>query len=262
MKKIIFILCTGLFAFACNNNNNQTSEAPQNTDRIIHNVKGKVQHVVETPYKVDSAGKIGEIDSCCIAITEFDETGYNKKYFTKNSKGVIQEDFQFSRYDNGLLKEQVDIPAGKKKVSYSFQLTEEGAYSGVQRYDSTGKMDAYYTDLKNNEYGQFTEFKEYKPDSPLQLKWTGVYDKNIWMSTTTTDSTGKVNGTYKAKVDDKGNVIELTSSEVKKDSTINKVITYKYEYDNQGNWTQRTEYDEKGRPVKIARRAITYFKVD
>jgi hypothetical protein len=96
----------------------------------------------------------------------------------------------------------------------------------------------------------------------LRLKWSGVYDKNIWMSSTTTDSAGKLNGTYKAKVDDKGNVIEFTSSEVKKDSTINKVITYKYEYDNQGNWTQRTEYDEKGRPVKIAKRAITYYKVD
>jgi hypothetical protein len=46
-----------------------------------------------------------------------------------------------------------------------------------------------------------------------------------------------------------------------KDSTTNKITKYRYDsYDDKGNWTQRTETDENGKPVKIVKRTITYYK--
>jgi len=261
MKKILLVLATGLFALGCNNKM-QTGEAPKNTDLIQQNIKGKVQRVEETPYKVDSTGKIGEMDSCCVGTTDYDEKGYTSKYSAKDSKGALTEEQNFTRFENGKFKGGITTNKGKKTSSIDIQIDKEGKYSGAQTYDSTGKMDSYFTDLTEDEYGSVTGWKQYKIDSTLKGSWSGVYEKNIWVSSTTTDSTGKVNGTYKSKLDDKGNVIEFTSMEVKKDSTTNKVTTYKYDsFDDQGNWTQRTEY-EKGKPVKIVKRNIVYYKVD
>ena len=262
MKNILLVLAAGLFAIACNNNI-QTAEAPKNTDLIQQNLKGKVQHLEEASYKVDNAGKIGEMDSCCVGISDIDEKGYTTKYYTKDNKGTIKDEYSYVRHENGLLKEWVNTSSGKKKDSLSIQLTKDGRYGDAQNYDSTGKMDAYYIDVKDNEYGIVTGWKKYKPDSTLQSTWSGEFDKNIWVSSTNTDSTGKVVGTYKAKNDEKGNIIELKSTEVKKDSTTNKVTTYKYDsLDDQGNWTQRTEFDDKGKPTKIIKRTIAYYKAD
>ena len=262
MKKIFLVLATGLFALACNNNK-QTAETPKNADLMQQNLKGKIQHIEAAPYKVDSTGKIGELDTCCTEIQDFDEKGYSTKYFTKDNKGTLKDEFSYTRYDNGLLKEWVVTNGGKKKSSLSIQLKKDGNYGDAQNYDSTGKMDAYYTDVTANEYGNVTGWKKYKPDSTLQSTWSGVFDKNIWVSSTTTDSTGKVNGTYKAKNDEKGNIIEFSSTEIKKDSTTTKEMTYKYEsYDDLGNWTQQTEYDNKGKPTKIVKRTIIYYKMD
>lgn len=262
MKKIFIVLSTGLFALACNNNN-QTAEGPKNTDLYLQNLNGRVQHLEVAPYKTDSTVKIGELDTCCTEIHDFDEKGYSTKYSTRDNKGTLKEEFSYTRYDNGLLKEWVVMSGGKKKSSLSIQLNKDGNYDEAQNYDSTGKMDVYYTNITNNEFGHVTGWKSYKPDSTQKSTWSGVFDKNIWVSSTTTDSTGKVNGTYKAKNDEKGNIIEFTSTEVKKDSTTNKMFTYKYDsFDDQGNWTQQTEYDEKGKPTKIVKRTIVYYKVD
>jgi hypothetical protein len=259
MKKILLLLVTGLFALACINKN-QTNEPPKNSELIQQNYKGKVQRLEEVPYKVDSTGKIGEIDSCCIFVAELNEKGYTTRWYNKDKKGVISFLRNLNRFDNGQFKEWNDTINGKKYRSMVLQIDNDGKYSGAKSYDSAGKVDGYFTDFKENEYGEMTAFKHYKTDSSLIGTWTAEYDKSIWLGSTTTDSTGKVNGTYKNKLDDKGNSIEFTSTIVTKDSTTKKVETYKYNsYDDQGNWTQRTEY-ENGKPIKVAKRNFKYYK--
>lgn len=261
MKKI-FLILAGFFAVTCNDND-QTDATPKNSDLIQQNLKGKIQHLEEEPYKVDSIGKVRELDSCCIEISDFDEKGYLTRYHTKDGNQAIKDDFTYTRHENGLMKGWVKATDGKKKASLSIQLTKDGRYGDGQSYDSTGKMDAYYTNVKDNEYNLVTEIKKYKPDSTLEFSWSHMYDKNIWVSTTKTDSSGKIVVSRKAKNDEKGNIIELTRIDVKKDSTTTRVTTYKYDsYDEEGNWTQRTEYNDKGRPVKIVKRNITYYKTD
>ena len=66
---------------------------------------------------------------------------------------------------------------------------------------------------------------------------------------------GKETYSSKIKLDDKNNVIENATKEVTKDSTTNKTTKYRYDsYDDTGNWTQRTEMDENGKPVKIVKK--------
>ena len=61
----------------------------------------------------------------------------------------------------------------------------------------------------------------------------------------------------KLKVNEKGDVVEMNSTYLNKDSTIQDKETYTYEsYDDKGNSTQRTTYDKKGKESKITKREI------
>ena len=143
----------------------------------------------------------------------------------------------------------------------SIQVDSAGKYSGGQTFDSVGKMTGYYTDLKENEYGIVTDGKYHKPDSSVKMTFTVIYDKGIYLGGSSTDSTGKVVSTTAVKVNDKGDPIEITNINVKKDSTTTEVTSYKYEnYDDQGNWLQQTAINDKGKATKIIKRAITYYK--
>lgn len=259
MKKIVWTLCAGFFLIACKDKKQET-EGPKNTDLISQNLKGSVESLEETPYKTDSTGKIGDMDTCCTNIQEFDEKGYNPKYYNKDSKGNNKEEGTYIRYDGGQLKEMVMIANGKKKSSLSVQIDKDGKYNGAQSYDSAGKMDGYYLDLRENEYGAVTTGKMYKADSTLKYSFNNTYDKAIFMGGRT-DSAGKMIYESKVKVNDKGDQVEMISTNVTKDSTTTKKETYTYEsYDEQGNWTQRTMYDDKGKATKIVKRTITYYK--
>jgi len=62
-------------------------------------------------------------------------------------------------------------------------------------------------------------------------------------------------------LNDKSDPIEETTTTLEKGSTKTEKLTYKYDtYDDKGNWVQRTTYNEKGKPSKIVKRTITYYK--
>ncbi len=211
---------------------------------------------------MDSTGKIGEMDSCCASINEFHEKGYNPKFYSNDSKGNIKEEGTLTPYEGGQLKEAITMADGKKKSSFTVRIDKEGKSSGGQSYDSTDKMDTYFTDLKENEYGAVTAGKAYKADSTLKYSFTNDYDKAINRGGHT-DSACKMIYESKMKVNDKGDVVEMNNISVSKDSVIHKKETYSYEsYDDQGNWTQRTTYDDNGKVTKIVKRVISYYKKD
>jgi hypothetical protein len=86
------------------------------------------------------------------------------------------------------------------------------------------------------------------------------YTKQAYVGGESTDSTGKKTWTSTQELDDKQNPIKFSSTEIKKDTTINKTITYKYTaFDTEGNWTERTEM-EPGKPNKVIKRTFTYAK--
>ncbi len=67
--------------------------------------------------------------------------------------------------------------------------------------------------------------------------------------------------TSSAKYNDKGEQTEFSNTKITKDSTTTKVTKYTYEtHDEMGNWTQRTEWNDKGKATKITKRVYTYRK--
>ncbi len=247
-----------VIAFSCNQ---KKAEAPKNADVLADNLKGKVEQTTETDFKTDSTAKIGERDSCCVATVKYDEKGYISEYTSDNKAGTKKEEESFTHYDNGAMKSLKNTKNNKPVSIISVQIDKDGNYSGAQESDSTEKMKFYYTDLKQNDYGQLTSFKQFKADSTLNSTMTSTYDKQIFKGNEMKDSVGKVTYSSSVKLDDKNNVTERDEKTVTKDSTTDKVTSYKYDsFDDKGNWTQRTEMDKNGKPVKITKREITYYK--
>lgn len=258
MKKIIFLSAIIAISFSCNE---KKKELPQNADVLADNLKGNVQQWTTTDYKVDSTGKIGEEDSCCVVTNKYDEKGYITENSSINKAGTDKEEGDFTHYDNGAVKSIKGSKNGNLSSTFSIQIDKDGKYSGVQEYDSMNKIKFYYNDISQNDYGQVTNFKQYKPDSTLHVTMSNTYDKQLFKSSETKDSSGKVINTDTYIRDDKNLVIEEATKNVTKDSTTNKITKYKYDsFDDQGNWTQRTQTDEKGKPVIITKREITYYK--
>ena len=72
---------------------------------------------------------------------------------------------------------------------------------------------------------------------------------------------GKVKSTSTARYNDKGEQTEFSNTTNTKYSTTTKVTKSTYDtHDDKGNWTQRTEYDDKGKATKITKRVYTYRK--
>jgi hypothetical protein len=262
MKRIVMIMA-GLFLLAsCNNADDKSAEKKvKYSDLANDNLKGNIETIEDSPYQVDSTGKMGAMDSCCIDVTQYDENGNAVKYTSKDSKGTVKNESVFTRHENGLWTGATDTKDGKSSGGMMVTVDDKGQYTVAQTTDSTGKPDKYYTGITQNDYGQVLSWKQYDKDSVFRSEGASKYDKSLFMGFTAKDSVGKVTSTSVAKYNDKGEQTEFSNTTITKDSTTTKVTKYTYEtHDEQGNWTQRTEWDDKGKATKITKRAYTYRK--
>ncbi len=229
------------------------------SDLVSENLKGDISSYVETPYQADSAGKAGEMDSCCITVYEFDENGYGTTTTSKDSKGTVKETSVFTRHPNGLWKSATNTKDGKPSGSFETQLNDKGQYITATAWDSVGKLDIYYTGITQNEQGMVLSWKQFDKDSVYRQEGISTYDKTMQTGFTIKDSTGKAKFSNTFTYNDKGEQTEMTNTDMSKDSTVVKVTKYTYEsHDEMGNWTQRTTWDDKGKATKIVKRTYTY----
>lgn len=262
MKKIV-IMMAGLFLLAsCNNSGDKSADSKVKYSDLANDLlKGDIESIEDTPFQVDSTGKIGAMDSCCIDVTQYDANGNAVKFTSKDSKGTVKSESVFTRHGNGLWTGATDTKDGKPSGSMKVTVDDKGQYTKAQTTDSTGKPDVYYTDITQNEFGQVLSWKEYDKDSVFRQEGQGKYEKSLFMGFTTKDSVGKVKSSSAARYNDKGEQIEFSNTTSTKDTTTTKVTKYTYDtHDDKGNWTQRTEWDDKGKATKITKRVYTYRK--
>jgi hypothetical protein len=260
MKKLLILFSAAALFAACNNEE-QTAAAAKNTDLIQQNLKGKVKTLDETSSTVDSTGA-SKADSTSNS-SEFDEKGYQTAYIAKDINGKTKEHQTLARFDNGQLKELVIKNGdGKQTTKWEITLDSSGKYKEAKVYDSTGKVSSVWKELAENEFGQVTKGNEYKQDGTLKASFQNDFDNNgHYTGGWGKDSTGKETFRSSIKLNDKGDAAEETRTSATKDSTTTEKFTYKYDsYDEQGNWTQRTTIDEKGKTTKVIKRTYTYYK--
>jgi len=251
---------TGLFVLACNSGKDKEAENEVTfRDVDSENLKGDVSSVETSPYKTDSTGKIGEMDSCCVSITEYDENGNGIKQTSKDSKGNITSETVMTRHPNGQFKSMSNTEKGKITGGFETKLDDKGNVTWAGEIDSTGKGGLYYTGITQNEVGEVTGWKQYDKDSVFRGEGEAKFDKHLQMSFTFKDSVGVVKNSSSTKYNDKGEQIEISNTNVGKDSTTTTVTKFTYDaYDEMGNWTQRTTWNDKGKATKISKRTINY----
>jgi hypothetical protein len=259
MKKVLIIMA-GMFVLACNSGENKEAENKVTfRDVDSENLKGDVSSVEESPYKTDSTGKIGEMDSCCVYITEYDENGNGIKQLSKDSKGTISTESVLTRHPNGLFKSISNTAKGKSTGGFETKIDDKGNVIWAGEIDSNGKGGMYYTNITQNELGEVTGWKQYDKDSVFRAEGEAKFDKHLQMSFTMKDSVGVIKNSSSSKYNDKGEQIERSNTNVGKDSTTTTVTKYTYEsHDEMGNWTQRTTWNDKGKATGITKRTITY----
>jgi len=259
MKKLLVLVSAISLLAACNNSTKvESASVAKNSDLTQSNLKGRVQHYDETSYTVDSLGN-NKADSLS-NMSDFDEKGYQTKYSTKDQAGKIHQEDVAKHDDQGNFTEMTTTKDGKQTYKLVVE-SKDGKYTGGKTYDSTGKQDSYFTDLQTNEYGIVYSGKQHFVDGRVKATWDNKFDGHTYVSGTSTDSTGKTDYTGSVKVNDKGDAIEEESTTTEKGTTKTEKLTFKYDsYDDAGNWTQRTTYNEKGKPTKIVKRSFTYYK--
>ena len=255
MKKIFVAVL--MLVLACN----QSSEKKflQIPDIRQENLKGSVKRVETATYTVDSMGKMGPMDTCCNSVEEFDDNGFSSRYVTKDSKGNVKSEQLFTHSDDGLFTGMSTVTMSKKTSSMTVEFDKDRKYSVAKVLDSTGKMDSYFDGITTNEFGEITGATEHHPDGSLKGSFVSTYQNEFFVANESKDSIGKVTYRSSVKLNDKNDQEQVTATTFDKDSSTTTVTTYKYDgWDDHGNWTEQTTYNDKGKATKIIRRTITY----
>ena len=262
MQKLLLLIITGMILFSCNNSTKETTVA-KNSDWTVQNLKGMVKSLEQTTYTPDSTGKLGEMDSCCITTDQFDEKGYVSSSVKKDSKGNAGETTTMTHHDKGQMKSIANSKNGKPTGGMEIGVDKDGKYNTAMELDSAGKMSYYYTGLTEDDYGAVTSGTRHKKDSSVDGVFKSEYIKGMQVGNSYIDSSGKQVYTSKNELNNKGDIVKTTETNVVKDSSTTTVTTYTYDsWDEQGNWTKRTTYNDKGKATKVTKRAIIYYKKD
>ncbi|WP_462248551.1 hypothetical protein, partial [Ferruginibacter sp.] len=226
------------------------------TDLEQVNIKGNVTKLVTETYNVDSLGELGKLESVTIEI--FDELGYTITDTTKNfiEKSEVVEFLIFNK--NGSLSTSSTYENGKKQSKMLLKYKSSKCIT-IEIYDSKDKLESYYDNIQQTEFGLLSGMNSYDIKSKLMMSYKNVYDSIYQICATAKDSSGMLTSEVKIHLTDKKypeNMLEVTYF---KDSSVKKYLSYKYEsWDTAGNWIQQTVFNDKGQPVKMVKRIFSY----
>jgi len=261
MKKIIFLLIVSLFIFSCGKKSEDKSTSDvkgtilpkvdktkpdrDKTDLEKENIAGKVKKVSEESFEArkSSSGNIEKGKSKEVKKTEYDEKGFEKH----PSYAKIKKD------SNGRIIEEEGYYGGSPASMMTYKYDSQGnmiqdTYYGYESGD--GFMNTY----RHNDKGWVSEVipDGEGPFSPSQYEYDKEGNKVAEMSE------GLGSGNNKYKYDDRGNVIEwIYGATIRNDQ--GNILTYKYEFDEKGNWIKKIEYNDKKEPISLIERTLEYY---
>ena len=258
MKKSLLLLAT---ASAFLESPAQKFRAHHN-DLFFDNLKGRVEIVKERPYSLDSNGKIGALDSCCVSILAYDVKGYRTLDVNEDALGSgMSGQVYTKRYNNGKAKEIQFMADGKIVSTLLGTLTKDGNYGTARIYDTAGKLLFFYAEVKVNKYGKIISMKSFKPDSTLQQTIVNNYQEQIWVGGSVMDSSGRDVFSTLIKLNENRFPSEVVQVQLVNDKPSVTRTKYVYDqFDEHGNWIQRQELNDKSELRKIVKREIRYRK--
>lgn len=279
MKKIILLtaLITASFIlFSCSGQNNNKIK----NDLTELKLKGKVKTLKETKYiAVDKFGEIQKgdmVDEVPKYICSFNEIGKKTEESQYNSDGSLLISGRWIyKYDDKMNNIEINMYSsdgslndkniyiyddkgnktewnaynsnGSLSFKWSYKYDDKGNLIESNNYSSKGSLIAKYI-YKYDDKGNKIEENLYLPNNELMGKTTYVYDdKGNEIEKQDYKSDGSLGNKSIKKYDDKGNMIKWDED-----------ITYKYNFDEAGNWIKQIEF-KNSIPQTIREREIIYY---
>lgn len=268
MKKVFILFSLPLLIFSCDNsgnNENAEAETPVTIEMERNNwenshLQGQVKSIVETPYTPDESGAIADMDSCCVEVIDYDSNGFIVKSTEKNKEGQVTVERVLEHTETGKFVSNTETENGKVVWKRVVVRDEEGNIMNAFDSDSTQQVTRIHKGEVYNEYNQPISGKTFNNDSVYLGTWTWQYIDGLRAGRSWTDSTGVVLRKRTGEVNDKGWLSKVIDMEVDDAGVATTTVeTYTYEsFDETGNWTQRTEYND-GAAVQVVKRAYTYY---
>ncbi len=226
IKSLSIILLTLLSITAC------SVRKIKRTDLEKKHLRGKVKSVKMTKYKT-----IAKKDKI-----EKGQVWGNIRKYTFNYQGYIVEE---TLYKNGTLGER-----------YTYQYDDKGNQIKRSWYNSDGSLEDKTTYLYDDR-GNKVKRDCYNSDGSLRIKWTYQYnDRNKLIKLAKYNADGSLRFKNIYQYDDRGN--KFRQDCYKSDGSLRYKNTWKYQYDNQGNWVRKIEYQD-GNPEFILEQEIEYY---
>ncbi len=94
----------------------------------------------------------------------------------------------------------------------------------------------------------------------LNQRFQPNFEARYYLGNSNADSTGKTTYSSAVVLDSSGNAASEKVTRVIKGISKAENNTFKYEFDERGNWTKQTSFNEKGKPTKIVERKIVYYQ--
>ena len=224
-------------------------------DIIVEHLKRKIKSIVESNYstieksgnfkksklnnrviyRYNTAGNMAESGF----INEKDSTIINTRYFYDCNQKMIEVDYYSSNIK--LIRKYDEIKnEAEDKEFYSDDNRLKDRY--VYKYDERGKL---------------VELQFYFPDDSKGFNDTYKYDdKGNMIASKVYYRDGTSRHLDSFKYDENGNEIEWKNNTL--DGCID-IIKYKYLFDKEGNWIQKTILDGNGQTTNIEERIIEYY---
>ena len=270
MRNLFLLLVSITLVLACKDSakeavavaDEEIAPIAANSDWAINHLKGKVKSIEESHYTPDSLGSISAMDSCCTEVEVHNENGFVVKYYETDSDGTVTEETVIEYVEGDEFKSARTTIDGKEVFVRVANYDADGKLLDATDTDSTGQITYYYDNMIENEIGQILSGKMYSADSTFMGTWTRKYTDGMETGRGWSDQDGNVLDDTTGELNEKGWLAKMTTvnTDAKGVSTTT-VETMVYDsFDEMGNWTQRTEFDNDGKTEQVEKRVYTYFE--
>jgi hypothetical protein len=268
MKKLPLLFALPLLVYSCSEGEPKAEETTEvaetvemiRSDLTNEHLMGEIKSFEQMPYTPSEDGSIGEMDSCCIVIEEYDENGFMAMKPEKNMAGETTEVGVTERTETGSYSSFTRTANGTEVFKRVVYRDDEGKSVKAVDTDSTGQVTRVHTPDEMNEYEQPVKGKSFLEDSTYVGTWSWQYIDGQRVGQAWVDSAGVQWIDRVGEVNDKGwlsKAVDTRMNETGEEVTV--VETYTYDsMDDMGNWTQRTELND-GKPVEVLKRSYTYY---
>lgn len=220
------------------------------------NIKGRVTKLITETHEVDSLGKAVELVSTTIEV--FNKSGYTitdtARDFKENNEVV-----ELLTYNSDGSLSSSSTFENKKLQSKMLLEYDDRKCVAIEIYDANGKLESYFKNIKQNNFGLLSGLDNYNTDGKLIMSYANDYDSIYQIKAIAKDSSGAITSEVNIQLTPRKYPTKVLEVTYTNGSALKKVLSYDYKsWDHHGNWIKQAVIDDRGKVIKLVDRIFSY----